>query len=191
MPKTKPCFPTHGITKPMPRKLLKKYLPNHKEIKENKYLSIFGSLLHASELWHFSRHSIAKAFAVGLFCAWVPVPFQMVLAAGGAILFRANLPMSIALVWITNPLTMPPMFYAAYKVGAAVMGVGEVPFEMELTLDWLINGTLLIWQPFLLGCFIVGVVSAVSGYFGIQLFWRWRVMKSWKNRKHAKVSRKH
>ena len=166
-------------------------MPDPRTIKNNKYLKVFGSLLHNADLWHFNRHSIAKAFAVGLFCAWVPIPFQMVLAAGIAILFSANLPMSAALVWITNPFTMPPMFYAAYKVGAVVMGVGEVPFEMELTLDWLINGTLLIWQPFLLGCFISGLVSAILGYFGIQLFWRWRVMKNWRNRKHAKVSRKH
>ncbi len=175
----------------MPRKLLKKYLPDHKEIRENKYLNIFGSLLHAAELWHFNRYSVARAFAIGLFCAWIPVPFQMILAAGGSIIFRANLPMAIALVWITNPVTMPPMFYAAYKVGAWVMGVGEVPFEMELTLDWLVNGTLLIWKPFLLGCLIAGVTSSVLGYFGIQIFWRWHVMRAWKNRKHAKASRNH
>ncbi|MDQ7002853.1 MAG: DUF2062 domain-containing protein, partial [Ghiorsea sp.] len=131
----------------MPRKLLKKYMPDPETIKNNKYLRVFGSLLHAKELWHFSRHTIAKAFAVGLFVGWIPVPFQMVIAAGGAILFRANLPMSVALVWITNPFTMPPMFYAAYKIGAMVMGLSEVPFEMELSLDWLINGALLIWQP--------------------------------------------
>ncbi len=175
----------------MPRKLLKKYLPHPQEIKENKYLRIFGKLLHASSLWHFSRHSVAKSFAVGLFCAWIPVPFQMVLAAGGAILFHANLPMSIALVWITNPITMPPMFYLAYKVGAFAMGVGEVPFEMELTLDWLINGTLLIWKPFLLGCLMIGISSAILGYIGIQWFWRWHVLRSWKNRKHGKAPSSH
>lgn len=170
----------------MPRKLLKKYLPDPKKIRENKCLQIFGTLLHSPELWHFSRHSVAKAFAIGLFCAWVPIPFQMVLAAGLAILFSGNLPMSAALVWVTNPFTMPPMFYLAYKAGAIVMGIGEVPFEMELTLDWLINGTLLIWKPFLLGCFIMGLASAILGYFGIQIFWHWHVMRRWKQRKHAK-----
>ena len=170
----------------MPRKLFKKYLPNPKKIKESKYLKIFGTLLHSPELWHFSRHSIAKAFAIGLFCAWVPIPFQMVLAVGFAILFSANLPISAALVWLTNPVTMAPMFYTAYITGAAMMGAGEAPFEMELTLDWLINGTLLIWKPFLLGCFTLGFLSALLGYFGIQIFWRWHVMRRWKKRKHAK-----
>jgi uncharacterized protein (DUF2062 family) len=48
---------------------------------------------------------------VGLFCAFIPVPFQMLLAAPSAIIFSANLPVSIALVWITNPITMPPIFF--------------------------------------------------------------------------------
>lgn len=174
----------------MPRKLLQKYFPDHKEIKENKYLKIFGTLLHNPNLWHFSRNSIAKAFAIGLFCAWMPVPFQMVIAAGGAILFGANLPVSIALVWLTNPVTMAPMFYAAYKLGAWILDVGEVPFEMELTMDWLINGTLLIWKPFLLGCFSMAIINATLGFIGIQIFWRWAVLRRWKRRGHDAASRK-
>ncbi len=171
----------------MPRKILKKFLPDHKEIRNNKYLSIFGTLLHSRELWHFNRHSIASAFAIGLFCAWIPVPFQMVLSAGAAILLGANLPFSVALVWLTNPVTMPPMFYAAYKVGAMLLGVGEVPFEMELTIDWLVNGTMLIWKPFLLGCLTMGTISSLLGYFGIHIFWRWIVLRRWHERKSGKT----
>ena len=85
-------------------------MPDHKKIRDHKHLRIFGKLLHNPSLWHMNRHSVAKAFAVGLFFAWVPVPFQMVLGAGGAILFHANLPLSVVLVWLTNPFTMPPMF---------------------------------------------------------------------------------
>ena len=96
----------------MPKKIIKRMMPDHQTIKENKYLKIFGNLLHNANLWHLNRHSVAKAFAVGLFFAFIPVPFQMVLAAGLAIIVHANLPLSIALVWITNPLTMPFIFYA-------------------------------------------------------------------------------
>ncbi len=174
----------------MPRKLFKKYLPHPREIKDHKYLKMFGSLLHSPDLWHFSRHSIAKAFAVGLFVAWIPIPFQMVLSAAIAILFCANLPISIALVWLTNPLTMPPMFYGAYKLGAFLLGVGEVPFKMELSFEWLINGSLLIWKPFLLGCLVAGTTSAILGYCGIHIFWRWSVIRRWKTRKHGKTPSK-
>lgn len=173
----------------MPKKLFQRYLPNPKEIRNNKYLKIFGTLIHEPNLWHFNRNSVATAFAVGLFCAWIPTPFQMVLAAGGAILFRANLPVSMALVWITNPLTMPPMFYAAYKIGAMILGVNEMPFEMELSWHWLLHEMMQIWKPFLVGCLIAGISFALVGYVSIQVFWRWHVLRRWKNRQHGRSRR--
>lgn len=170
----------------MPRRLLRKITPDHKTIKEHKYLQFFGTLLHNPALWHLNRHSVAKAFAVGLFFAWVPVPFQMVLAAGGAILFHANLPLSVALVWLTNPVTMPPMFYGAYKLGAWLLGEDMLHFEMELSFEWLKHEMSLIWEPFLFGCLVLAAMCAVTGYIGIQLMWRYMVMKRWYNR-HAQT----
>jgi len=169
----------------VPRRLLKKIMPDHNTIRNHKYLQFFGTLLHNRALWHMNHNSVAKAFAVGLFFAWVPVPFQMVLAAGGAILFSANLPLSVALVWLTNPLTMPPMFYGAYKLGAFVLGEEMQHFEMELSFEWIEHEMSLIWEPFLLGCFIIGVASSLLGYIGIKLMWRYMVTKRWRDR-HAR-----
>ena len=173
----------------MPRRLLKRIMPDHKTIREHKHLRCFGTLLHNPALWHLNRHSVAKAFAVGLFFAWVPVPFQMVLAAGGAILLHANLPLSIVLVWLTNPITMPPMFYGAYKLGAWLLGEELQHFEMELSFAWLQHEMSLIWQPFLFGCLVLAVVSALLGYVGIQLAWRRMVIKRWRKRhmRHGKL----
>lgn len=159
-------------------------MPDHKKIREHKHLQCFGKLLHNPALWHLNRHSVAKAFAVGLFFAWAPVPFQMVLGAGGAILFHANLPLSVVLVWLTNPLTLAPMFYGAYKFGALLLGEKLQHFEMELSFEWLQHETSLIWGPFLLGCLALGVISALLGYFGIQFAWRLMVLRKWRNR-HA------
>ena len=114
------------------------------------------------------------------------MPFQMVLAAGGAILVHANLPISVVLVWLTNPITMPPMFYGAYKLGAWVMNTPEQDFQFELSLEWLTSGMAAIWQPFLLGCAILGVICSVLGYFGIKLAWRWIVIRKWQ-RRHRKA----
>jgi len=168
----------------MPRRLLKRFMPDHKKIREHKHLRCFGTLLHNPNLWHLNCSSVAKAFAVGLFFAWMPVPFQMVLGAGGAILFHANLPLSVVLVWLTNPLTMAPMFYGAYKFGALLLGEELQHFEMELSFEWLQHEMSLIWEPFLLGCFALGAISAVIGYFGVQCGWRAMVMHKWRNR-HA------
>lgn len=152
-------------------------MPDPHELKNHKVLSMFGTLLHDPNLWHMNRRSIANAFLVGLFFAWWPVPFQMVLAAGGAILLRANLPMSVALVWITNPVTMPPMFYFAYVVGTWIIGVPEMPFSMELSMDWLMSELSIIWKPFLTGCLALAIFSSITGYFGITYIWRHHVKK--------------
>jgi len=73
----------------------------------------------------------------------------------------------------------------AYEVGAWMLGVGEVPFDMQLSMDWLLNGMLLIWKPFLVGCVSFAVLSAVLGYVGVHVFWRWAVLRRWRERKHA------
>ncbi len=155
-------------------------MPDPHKIKNNKSLGIFGELLHEPNLWHLNRRSIAGAFAVGLFFAWWPVPFQMVLAAGAAIIFHANLPLSVALVWITNPVTMPVMFYFAYVVGNWVLGVPEMAFHFEPTVEWLTNGFSAIWKPFLTGCLLIGSICSFLGYVGIKIIWRIYISK-----KHA------
>ena len=168
----------------MPRKFFKRYMPDPHTIKNHKSLSIFGKLLHDPNLWHMNRKSIAGAFAVGFFFAWWPVPFQMVLAAAGAIWFRTNLPISVALVWITNPVTMPVMFYFAYVVGTWIIGVQPSAFEFELSMNWLMNELAAIWQPFLTGCLTLAIINSVIAYASIQILWRISIL-----RKRARRSR--
>jgi uncharacterized protein (DUF2062 family) len=161
-------------------------------LKKYKILKIFGKFIHDPNLWHFNRYSTPKAFAVGLFLAWVPVPFQMTLAALGAIIFRANLPLSIALVWTTNPITMPPLFLFAYVVGAKILSLPIRPFKFQLSLDWLTSLIGDIWQPFLLGCLICGIISAFLGNILIKMIWRYVTIKSWKERaRKRKKIKKH
>ncbi len=158
------------------KKLLKRYSPNLDELKNHKHLSWLGKRLYHSSLWNFNRKSISKAFAIGLFCAFIPIPFQMLLAAPISIIFSANLPLSVALVWITNPITMPAIFYVCYKLGAWLLGVNiKQDFTMSLEYIWQVFD--IIWQPFLLGCLVISITSSVFGYFAIQFIYRYKVYK--------------
>lgn len=168
----------------MSKELIKRFMPDHQKVREHKHLKIFGPLIHSADLWHLNRHSIAGAFAVGLFMAWVPVPFQMVLAAAAAILFSVNLPVSIGLVWITNPFTMPALFWFAYWVGAGVLDAPPLTVEFELSYRWLETVLPQIWKPFLLGCLINAVVSSLIGYYGMRAFWTWQVQHRWRTRRN-------
>jgi len=171
----------------MPKNLIKRITPSREVIRHNKYLQIFGQRLHDPNLWHINRRSSAGAVAVGLFMAFVPIPFQMVLAAGASILFRVNMPLSVALVWVTNPITIPPMFFFAYLVGTWVLGVPTAAQDFQFSLEWLRNGGLNgIWPTFLLGCFICGAVSSLVGYFTIRGVWRLLAVRKWQGRRHGK-----
>ena len=158
------------------KKTLKRLSPNPESLKSHKNLGWLSKHLHDASLWNFNRRSISKAFAVGLFCAFIPVPFQMILAAPAAVIFSANLPLSVALVWITNPITMPPIYYGCYKLGAWILDVEvQQDFVMSLEYVWEVFGV--IWQPFLLGCIVVSTVSAIVGYWAIQLIYRFKAYK--------------
>lgn len=122
----------------MPKKLIRRFLPDHELIKRQKALKIFGNVLYNPNLWCLNRRSAAGAFAVGLFMAFVPLPSQMIMAAGLAIACGVNLPLSVALVWVSNPITMPVLFYFAYKVGAVVMSVPPQTFHFELSWDFIV-----------------------------------------------------
>lgn len=173
----------------MPRKFLRKWTPHPTSLKEHKHLRFLGTALHAVHLWQMNRSTVARACAIGIFCMWIPVPFQTVLAALGAILFRANMPVSVALVFITNPLTMPPMFYFTYKIGALLLGLPPQKFNFELSLDWLTTGMLQIWKPFLLGTSLVAVVTSLLAYYGAQLLWNIHLFKRMKELRKIRSER--
>jgi len=173
----------------MPKKFIKRYMPDPNKIRHHKHLQIFGSLLHNPNLWHMNRRSVSGAFGVGLFFAWVPVPFQMILAAAAAIPLRVNLPISVGLVWVTNPLTMPPMFYFAYVLGSWILGTPPGDFAFELSIEWLKQSLIHIWRPFLLGCAILGVISSVVGYSSIRLLWRLHLIRVYRKRKAKRINK--
>jgi hypothetical protein len=167
----------------MPRKTIKRFLPNPRLITENQLIRKLGPRLQDPGIWHINRRSVSGAIALGLFCAFIPLPIQMVLAAIGAIWFRVNILIAVPVVWITNPVTIPPMFYSAYLVGAWLLGTPPNDFAFELTFDWLFSELAHVWQPFLLGCLVMSTVSALSGFLLIRLLWRYQIWQHIKYRK--------
>lgn len=166
----------------MPRNFLKKYFSKQK-FKDDPSFSIFGEFIHDQNLWHMRRRSVAGACAIGLFSAFIPIPFQMVLAAGLAIIFRCNLPISVALVWVTNPITIPPLFFLAYKIGTFLTDTHLGPFDFELSLNWMFIELRERWKPFLVGCLFTGTVAGLFGFIVARVLWRIRVVSFWHKRK--------
>jgi uncharacterized protein (DUF2062 family) len=157
----------------MPRHLIKRYMPDPNTIREHKSLRFFGSLLHDPNLWHLNRHSVARAMGMGLFAALMPIPLQMLLAA-------------VLVIWVRGNLPMPPVFYCTYKIGALLMGLPPRHFPDEMSWDWISGQLTTLWQPFLLGSIVAGVVLGVMGYFLTMGYWRWWVARQWRLRKEKR-----
>ena len=158
----------------MPRNFLKRFLPAPHKMREDKVFRRFlGGWLHDPNIWHLNRHSVSGAFAIGLFMAFLPFPLgQTLMAASAAIFFRVNMPLAAALVWITNPVTMGPVYLLAIKLGEWILGTPISISHFELSVGWLSEEFVTIWKPLATGCMVFSVVAAALGYSGIHLLWR-------------------
>lgn len=173
----------------MAKKALKRWLPDPHFVKNHKSLQFLGQLLHDPNLFHLNRHSVSSALFVGLFVAFLPLPGQMAIAALLAFLCRANLPISVILVFVTNPLTMAPMFFATYELGRWILDAPAISFSLEPSWSWLKLELPKLWKPLLLGSLLTGLVLGISGYIAMQTFWRWNVMRNWRKRRDSRQQR--
>jgi uncharacterized protein (DUF2062 family) len=171
----------------MPKKTLKLLVPSRTKVRQIKILTLLGDWIYAPNLWHINRYSASMAIFVGLFVAFMPIPGQMLLAALLAIILGCNLPISVSLVWVTNPVTMPVIYFLAYRVGALIVEVPVHEVEFELSIYWLSHSLAAIWKPFLLGCLICGLFFGCLGFFIMSQMWRWRVKYYWRQRKERRA----
>ena len=121
--------------------------------------------------------------AIGLFVAFLPVPLQMLVAAVLATIWHANMALSVVLVWISNPITIPFLFYGCYKLGAWILQRDANDFYFEWSYEWLTTQFGDYFIPMLIGCLIVGSVLSVVGYFSTRILWRYGAGKRWRARK--------
>lgn len=166
----------------MPKKALKRLMPRQEKVMKGKSMQLIAEWLHKANVWHFSRRYASRAVLIGIFCAFIPLPMQMFVAAITCILVRANLPLCMVCVWITNPLTIAPIFYATYRLGTVILDIPPSDFEIQLTMGWAEQELERIWKPLLLGSFICGTALSAIGYTMVDLLWRWSTVKRWQHR---------
>ncbi|MBE0506126.1 MAG: DUF2062 domain-containing protein [Marinospirillum sp.] len=171
----------------MPRKIIKRYLPRPESFKDHASLKFLSSHLADPGVWTLTRNSVSGAFSIGLFFAFMPMPFQMLAAALLAIFFRVNLPISVGLVWVSNPLTMPAMLYVCYLLGAWVLDLPVYPSPSSGMMDWISTQFRHIWKPLLLGCVLAGAIAAILANIAVRLIWRWQVSISWNRRQQKRL----
>lgn len=170
---------------------LKNMLPTQEGLQKSRSLWFLRPHIAAPDLFHLNRRSIAGGVAIGFGLAWIPFPIQMIAASALSIVLRKNIAVSIFSTLITNPLTMPAMYFFAYWLGANLLGMPVLDVLNPNTyssFSSFANSMGSIWKPLLLGCIIMGISSSVAGYFAARLIGRLIVVQKMKERKkrHAK-----
>lgn len=171
----------------MPRRLVRRWLPKAHEIRDLKSLGLLRDLLHDPNLWHMNRRSLSLAAFVGMVVAFIPLPLQMLIAAAAAVWLRCNIALSVALVWLTNPLTMPAAYYGCYRLGTWLMGEPHDPGHIVLTWSWLSERL----EPFLLGSAVAGISLGLVAFVAVRVLWRIAVTIKWRQRRRARAARDH
>ena len=167
------------------RVYLKKLLPAKELFQSHKSLRPLIHWLHDPKIWHFTCRSSASGVAIGLFWAMMPLPMQTLCAALVALWLRANLPLSVIFVWVTNPITATPIYYLAYKLGSVSLNQPIQQISFELSTMWFTNTLTTIWQPLVVGCLLLGICSATLGNITIQVLWRLLLLRKKRHNRSA------
>lgn len=132
-------------------------------------------------------HSIALGAAAGIFLSFTPViGLHMGLIVGLSLIVRMNRTAGLAAVWVNNPLTVIPVFFFNYLVGAVVLFSEPITWGVfrETVQSSLTHGTwyqnlgamclalgrvaLEIALPLWVGSLIVATTLAVPTYFVVR-----------------------
>lgn len=172
-----------GLILPDMRKFIRRYIPDYETLNRQRWFGWMGHSVRHPRLWHLNRHSVAGAVAIGLITAMIPGPLQMLGAATGCVWFKKNLPVAIACTFVSNPLTILPLYAAAFTLGAWLTGSHEA-FIAPPDFSWqhLGDSTTDYWHwiidlgPALaVGLPLLTAVMAVAGYVAVEVAWRLHV----------------
>ena len=103
--------------------LIRKHTPTREGMAQNKYLAPIAHRFLSPELWRFTRRSVPRGVALGIFSGFIIPVGQIFLAAFLALPARANVPLAALVTFITNPLTFAFWAVVANKLGAFILKI--------------------------------------------------------------------
>ncbi|MBI5026425.1 MAG: DUF2062 domain-containing protein [Nitrospirae bacterium] len=114
-------------------------------------------------------HRIAISFAMGIFIGMSPFfGFHTIGAFALAWLLRLNKFAAVVGVYITNPLTIIPIYTFSLWFGAKLTGMEEILPDIDwnqMTFIYLLDKLSPLILPFFVGTTVLGLISAAASYY--------------------------
>lgn len=143
----------------------------------------FSTWLENPAYWSLNRRSVTRAFSLGLFLSFIPLPIHAILATILALVLRLNVPAAVVGTFLVNPFTVVPMFVSAYWIGCQTLMLPPRPIQFEMSWHWFTTQLVPIWKPYLLGCLMSGLMVAVLGYVLLGGLWHLSLVLKYHQRK--------
>jgi uncharacterized protein (DUF2062 family) len=141
-----------------------------------------------------TRRSVPRGVALGLFVAVIIPVMHTAIAALLAIPTRANVAFAAVFTLVVNPLTIPPMYYAAYRIGSWELhhdatllnpaAAERFSGELSRLLFWIHQAS----APIAVGILTIAAAAAILGYAGSSLAWRFWTRSRWRQRRQEQKS---
>lgn len=142
---------------------LRALLPSPHRLATLRGLGWIGPFAARRELWRLERRRVAVGLAIGAFFGIMLPVGQALLAVAMAIIVRANLPAAVLGTLISNPLTVAPLYAAAYATGAALLGL---PLALPA------EGLAEVGKPLLVGATLLAMAAATAAWLMVEALWR-------------------
>jgi uncharacterized protein (DUF2062 family) len=179
-----------GRSKTWAMDVIRKNTPTREDMANNKYLAPIAHRFLSPELWRFTRRSVPRGVALGLFSAFIIPIGQIFLAAFLALPSRANVPLAALVTFVTNPFTLPFWLVVANRIGDFFLRFDAAGASLAAATaeggswDFLMT-VYQVGAATLVGCLVLAVVSPVLGYF--LSGWVWRAVVSRKRARRLKA----
>lgn len=147
----------------------------HPHIRKRPWLVTLTKPLFERDLWHPCRNTVAGALSIGLFCAMLPIPFQMLLAGLASVRAKANIPIAMSSCFVSNPFTHPPLILLQIKFGHWIRSFVEIPLPFDKEGHIPFPGVDITGSPadFVVGFLAMGVLLSILAYpvvYGVSAF---------------------
>ena len=166
---------------------IRRNMPTRDQLEQ---IRLVRPLAARSELWRFTRRSVPRGVAVGLLVGiFALIPgVQIVGAAMMCVPFRANIPISAAMTFLSNPATTPLILMASISLGNRFGFHADVDTFYALyhrgapVHDWLVWMLSDAAPALVFGLLLISVGAAVVGYAISAVAWRWWTARKRRNR---------
>ena len=175
----------------MPRRYLRRISREYRRNHKAWYLRPFSAALRHPMYFAVNRRSVTGALAIGVFVSMLPVPGHTPIAVAIALLTGLNLGVAALAAWANNPLTLIPVFYFEYRLGAWLLRQPLRPWPESVSWEWLQAQIGLIWKPLFLGALITAVITSGVVYLVVNALWRWSAGRRLERRRRNARARRH